>query len=90
MSAAPWVTLWHVEHVNNDEGYWVREWFADDVAAWAGYDRLRTLYRSTDRAPEDLCGEYGDVCAPREAQVTMTAAGVLDFAQEWATGESDV
>lgn len=79
------VTLYYYEYVADSLGTWNREWFLDHGEATKARDDRWKKLGSRDNSE---CGEYGDVGDVYDAQIELSAEGVLRFAQDYALADA--
>jgi len=84
------VTLHTYEYCGSKIGVWSRAWFATNEEAEAERRRqLESYGRDPDEidADEELTGEYGQVGQVSCVAVPVTAAGILQFAQQYGSAD---
>ena len=79
-------TIWYVEYVPNNAGYWDKQWFATEKEAQAFYDRL---VASGEYDPDsDKCGEFGDIEEPTPVTIELAKEALVKFCNTYACQEA--
>lgn len=85
------IKLYFFEHVDNNHGRYSREWFDTAEAATKARDAMLNdgWHREPDEEEGGLTGEYGQVGPVDDVLVEMSTAGIVRFANGYATGDTE-
>lgn len=78
-------TIWYVEYVPNEAGYWDKQWFATEREAQEFYDGLVAGDYDPDSAK---CGEYGDIETPSPVTIEFAKEALVKFCNIYACQEA--
>lgn len=85
------VTLYYFEYVDNNSGIWNRSWYPTEVGANNGRRlMIDALGADEDDALGQGDGQYGQVGEVHTESVPLTAEGILNFANNYATEDDGI